>query len=62
MILIEDIIGTNFMYFAIDEEIDNFGRYIANLVIAVRKSEPHLIGSKRLEKPNNVTIARFLIY
>jgi len=61
---IKQIIGNNYIYFIVDETIDNCGRYIAHLLIGSlcedNVSKSYLISSKQLEKTNNLTITRFI--
>lgn len=54
----------NFIYIVVNETTDVCGRYIANLLIITLNEDvggsPYLVTVKELEKPNNVTICRFI--
>lgn len=63
MIHIREIIKNKFIWFAVDETTDSVGRYIANLIVGVLDGTPsqcYLVAVNKLEKTNNVTIARFV--
>lgn len=61
---IREKVGDSYIFLIVDETTDINGNYIANLLIGALSSEnscnPFLIASKKLEKTNHSTIARFV--
>lgn len=61
---IKAIIGSNYIWFTVDETTDSCGRYIANLMIGILCHEVptkgYLISSKELSKTNSNTISKFV--
>ncbi|CAH0562763.1 unnamed protein product [Brassicogethes aeneus] len=61
---IKELIGSNYIWFTVDETTDVCGRYIANLIIGVLNEDVpttgYLICSKELDATNNNTVSRFI--
>lgn len=61
---IQEKIGENYVWFAVDETTDTCGRYVANFVIGKLSNEdaghPYILTSKVLAQTNGNTIARFV--
>lgn len=58
---IREIIGDSHIWFAVDETTDITGRYIANLLVGILKSDvptqPYLLACRELQKTNHSTVA-----
>jgi len=61
---IKNEIGENNIWIAVDETTDTNGRYVANLLVGILKSNtptrPFLLTCKVSEKTNHSTVARFI--
>lgn len=61
---IRNEIGDNNIWFAVDETTDINGRYVANLLVGILKSNntcrSFLLSCKVLEKTNHSTVSRFV--
>jgi len=60
---IRENIDEEYIWFAVDETIDDVGRSVANIIVGKLTDDyntSHLLASKVLEKCNNSTIARFV--
>jgi hypothetical protein len=61
---IKQRIGSNYMWFAVDETTDSCGRYVASLILGILKEDiptkGYVVSCKELSKTNSNSITRFV--
>ncbi|KAB0805335.1 hypothetical protein PPYR_02305 [Photinus pyralis] len=61
---IQQLIGNNYIWFAVDETTDSCGRYVASLIVGVLNediaTQGYVVSLKELPKTNSDTITRFV--